>query len=59
MMEIMYEIPSDPSIESVTITADCVENGSQPQIVHESDAAAAGTGREAAVSELKFRDVTA
>ena len=59
MMEIMYEIPSDPSIESVTITADCVENGSQPQIVHESDAAVPGAGREAAVSELKFRDVTA
>ena len=59
MMEIMYEIPSDPSIESVTITADCVENGSQPQIVHESDAAVPGAGREADVSELKFRDVTA
>ncbi len=30
MMDIMYEIPSDPSISEVTITEECVENGALP-----------------------------
>ena len=34
MTEIMYEIPSDPTIQRVLITRDCVENGSKPKITH-------------------------
>ena len=33
--DIMYEVPSDPSIKKVIITADCVENKSQPVIERE------------------------
>ena len=32
MTDIMYEVPSDESIERVVITADCVKNGSRPVI---------------------------
>jgi ATP-dependent Clp protease ATP-binding subunit ClpX len=32
MTEIMFEIPSDKTIERVVITADCVNNGSRPVI---------------------------
>ena len=33
----MYDIPSDPSIESVTITKDCIESGTAPKIVRAAD----------------------
>ena len=33
MLDIMYEIPSDPLIESVTITKECIEDGASPKIV--------------------------
>ncbi len=32
MTDIMFEVPSDDSIERVVITADCVKNGSRPVI---------------------------
>ena len=32
MTQIMYEIPSDPSVFKVTITEDCVKNGAQPLV---------------------------
>ena len=32
MTDIMFEVPSDPSIEKVVITADCVKNGTRPVI---------------------------
>lgn len=32
MMQIMYEIPSDPSVCKVLITAECIKNGAEPQI---------------------------
>ncbi len=32
MTKIMYEIPSDPTIQSVLITEDCVRNGTEPVI---------------------------
>ena len=32
MTDVMYTIPSDPSVDKVTITADCVLNNSQPVI---------------------------
>ena len=34
MMDIMYEIPSDETIVSCTITKDSVENGAPPRIEH-------------------------
>lgn len=36
MMELMYEVPSDPSITKVTITADSVRKQSKPLIEHDS-----------------------
>jgi ATP-dependent Clp protease ATP-binding subunit ClpX len=40
MTEIMYDIPSDPTIETVTITKECVEEGSQPKIERNPEKAA-------------------
>jgi ATP-dependent Clp protease ATP-binding subunit ClpX len=34
---LMYEIPSDSTIEKVTITADCVKNGAQPLLERNPD----------------------
>ena len=34
MTEIMYTVPSDPTVKKVTITADCVNNGSSPLVEH-------------------------
>ena len=34
MMDVMFEVPSDKSIERVVITADCVKNGTRPVIYH-------------------------
>lgn len=33
MQNIMFEIPSNPAIQRVTVTKDCVENGAEPIIV--------------------------
>ena len=33
MTRVMYEVPSDPTIRKVVITADCIRNGSDPQII--------------------------
>ncbi len=35
MTDIMFEVPSDRSVKKVIITADCVRNGSRPEIVRE------------------------
>ena len=34
MTEIMYTVPSDPSVSRVTITAECVNEGDSPVIEH-------------------------
>ena len=39
MTNVMYEIPSDPSISEVLITKDCVEKGSQPELTHAKERA--------------------
>jgi len=39
MTDIMFEVPSDPSISQVVITADCVKNGTLP-MVHRKEAGA-------------------
>ena len=46
LTKLMYDIPSDPTIAQVTITADCVNNGAQPEIVHDP-------GRPARRAKLK------
>ena len=35
MTDIMYKIPSDPTIQSVLITEDCVRNGTEPQVTRD------------------------
>ena len=37
MTKIMYQIPSDLSIQSVLITEDCVKNGSEPQVTRDPE----------------------
>ena len=37
MTRIMYEVPSDPSIAKVTITADCVNGTGEPVIQREEN----------------------
>lgn len=34
MTDVMYTVPSDTTVDSVTITADCVKNGTEPVIHH-------------------------
>ena len=33
MTKVMYEVPSDPTIRKVIITADCIRSGTEPEIV--------------------------
>ena len=44
MMDIMFECPSDDSIEKVVITKDCVENGAEPTVIR-NRAAIEGNGQ--------------
>lgn len=37
LTQIMYDIPSDPTIDQVTITADCVAGKSEPAIVRDAE----------------------
>lgn len=39
MLDIMYDIPSDPTIEKVIVTEGCVNKKSQPEIIHNADKA--------------------
>ena len=38
MTDVMYAVPSDPTIEKVVITADCVNGDVSPEIVHRAEA---------------------
>ncbi len=38
MTEIMYEVPSDPTISKVVVTADCVNNGISPMVIRKKAA---------------------
>ena len=35
MTQIMYSVPSDPLIAEVTITAPCVTEGAQPEVIRD------------------------
>ncbi len=35
MTSVMYEVPSDPGIRKVIVTADCIRNGTQPVMLRE------------------------
>ena len=59
MMNIMYEIPSDPTIETVTITKECVENGSDPVVSYVDSRQGEFEKDVSPVSKLHFDDVTA
>ncbi len=37
MTEIMYAIPSDPTVSKVVITADCVRGDAKPTVLHKND----------------------
>lgn len=37
MTKIMYDVPSDPTIVKVTITADCVTSGAGPELTHDPE----------------------
>jgi ATP-dependent Clp protease ATP-binding subunit ClpX len=38
MTDIMYTVPSDPSIIKVVITEDCVKNGTEPLVIRRNSA---------------------
>ena len=38
MTGIMYKVPSDPSIAKIVITTECVENGTEPLVIHKGEA---------------------
>ena len=59
MMNIMYEIPSDPTIDTVTITKECVENGSDPVVSYVDGRQGEFEKDVSPVSKLHFDDVTA
>ena len=40
MIDIMYEVPSDPTINKVVVTADCVKNGTAPVAYRKVDTTA-------------------
>ena len=46
LTKVMYDIPSDPTVEQVTITADCVAGKAEPEIVHDA-------GKEPCAAKLK------
>ena len=46
LTKVMYDIPSDPTVEQVTITAECVAGKAEPEIVHDA-------GKEPCVTKLK------
>ena len=35
MTKVMYEVPSDPTIRKVVITADCIRSGTEPEMLRE------------------------
>ena len=34
MTDVMYSVPSDPTVKKVTITADCIRKDESPRIEH-------------------------
>ena len=43
MTGIMYKVPSDPSIAKIVITTECVENGTEPLVIHKGEAGESAT----------------
>ncbi len=46
LTKVMFDIPSEPSIRRVTITADCVTGKAEPEVVHDA-------GKESRAAKLK------
>mgnify|MGYP006233060307 CR=1 FL=1 len=40
MLDIMYDVPSDPSIKEIVITEEVITNAKQPMVVHQKEALA-------------------
>ena len=34
MIEVMYKIPSEESVEEVIVTKECISEGAQPKIIY-------------------------
>ncbi len=32
LLQLMYEVPSDPTIREITITKECITDGEKPQV---------------------------
>ena len=47
LMPVMYDIPSDKTIECVTVTKDCIEDGFKPTLTHRKSAEAEEQPKEA------------
>ena len=45
LTQLMFDIPSDPTVTKIVITADCVTGKGQPQIVYDPDRKTAGRVR--------------
>ena len=52
LTKVMFDIPSDPSIRRVTITADCVTGKAEPEVVHDA-------GKESRAAKLRPERQTA
>ena len=48
LTEVMYDIPSDPTIEKVIITPESVKNGEKPQMIHRDSADETGEPADSA-----------
>ncbi len=59
LTNLMFEVPSDHTIEKITITADCVEKGAKPELVIDPDRKPAKTKVPVAKSRNGRRKVTA
>ncbi len=47
LLELMYEVPSDKSVVSITITKDCIEKGADPVFVRDESRLEEGTDKPA------------
>jgi ATP-dependent Clp protease ATP-binding subunit ClpX len=45
MLEVMYDVPSQPTVREVLINEETIEHGTQPIILYQKEAAEGGSGR--------------
>lgn len=54
LLDIMYEIPSDPSIESVTVTKECVDSNAAPQITYRENVVKGNSSAVDRIDTIEF-----